>query len=198
MRYAEPIDRLIKAFSRLPGVGEKSATRLALYVLNSGRDYASELAASVMAVKDKVSLCPVCMTFSDSNPCVICADPLRDAALVCVVSDYKDMMALEAMGGYRGAYHILHGSLAPLKGVGPDDLKINELIGRLGRGGIKEVILATGFDAEGEATTMYVAGLVKPFGVAVTRIASGVPVGGFVEYMDGATLGRAMDGRRAL
>lgn len=198
MRYAEPIDRLIKAFSRLPGIGEKSATRLALYVLNSGRDYASELAASVMAVKEKVSLCPVCMTFSDSNPCAICSDAARDPAVVCVVSDYKDMMALEAMGGYKGAYHILHGSLAPLKGVGPDDLKIRELIRRLDQGGIKEVILATGFDAEGEATTMYVAGLIKPFGVAVTRIASGVPVGCFVEYMDGATLGRAMDGRRAL
>lgn len=198
MRYAEPIDRLIKAFSRLPGIGEKSATRLALYVLNSGRDYASELASSVMAVKDKVSLCPVCMTFSDSNPCAICSDAGRDASVVCVVSDYKDMMALEAMGGYRGAYHILHGSLAPLKGVGPEDLKIKELIRRLGQGGIKEVILATGFDAEGEATTMYVAGLVKPLGVSVTRIASGVPVGSFVEYMDGATLGRAMDGRRAI
>jgi len=198
MRYAEPIDRLIKAFSRLPGIGEKSATRLALYILNSGRDYASELAASVIAVKDKVSLCPVCMTFSDSNPCAICSDAARDPAVVCVVSDYKDMMALESMGGYKGAYHILHGSLSPLKGVGPDDIKIKELIHRLGQGGIKEVILATGFDAEGEATTMYVAGLLKPLGVSVTRIASGVPVGGFVEYMDGATLGRAMEGRRAI
>ncbi|MBI5970928.1 MAG: recombination protein RecR [Deltaproteobacteria bacterium] len=197
MRYAEPIDRLIKAFTRLPGIGEKSATRLALFVLNSGRDYATELASSVITVKDKVSLCPVCMTFSDSNPCAICSDAGRDQAVVCVVSDYKDMMALEAMGGYRGAYHILHGSLAPLKGVGPDDLKIKELIRRLGQGGIKEVILATGFDAEGSVTAMYVAGLVKPFGVIVTRIASGVPAGSFVEYMDGATLGSAMEGRRA-
>ena len=198
MRYAKPIDRLIKAFGRLPGIGEKSATRLALYILNSGRDYASELAASVIAVKDTVSLCPVCMTFSDENPCSICSDASRDGAVVCVVSDYKDMMAIESMGGYRGVYHILHGSLAPLKGVGPDDIKIQELIIRIGQGGIKEVILATGFDAEGEATTMYVAGLVKPIGVIVTRIASGVPVGSFIEYMDGATLGRAMDGRRAI
>ncbi|MDP2690622.1 MAG: recombination mediator RecR [Deltaproteobacteria bacterium] len=196
MQYAEPIDSLIKAITRLPGIGEKTATRLALYILNAKREYVDELAASLVGVKEKVALCSVCMTFSDTDPCGICADAGRDASTICVVSDYKDMMALESMGGYSGTYHILHGSLAPLKGVGPDDLRIGELAGRVAAGGVGEVILATGFDSEGEATSAYLARLLKPAGVKLTRLASGVPVGSFVEYMDGATLVRAMEGRR--
>lgn len=196
MQYAEPIDRLIKAISRLPGIGEKTATRLALYILNSKKEYVGELVESLLGVKEKVALCSSCMTFSDTDPCQICADSGRDPHTVCVVSDYKDMMALEAMGGYRGTYHILHGNLAPLKGVGPDDLKIRELVERVEKNGVKEVILATGFDSEGESTSAYLARLLKPCSAKLTRIASGVPVGSYVEYMDGATLGRAMEGRK--
>jgi len=196
MQYAEPIDRLIKAITRLPGIGEKTATRLALYILNAKREYVGELAESLLGVKEKVSLCSSCMTFSESDPCPICTDPGRDARTVCVVSDYKDMTALESMGAYKGTYHILHGSLAPLKGVGPDDLKIRELVERVESKGVTEVILATGFDSEGEATSAYLARLLKSCGARLTRLASGIPVGSYVEYMDGATLGRAMEGRR--
>ncbi|MBI2413027.1 MAG: recombination protein RecR [Deltaproteobacteria bacterium] len=196
MQYAEPINNLIKAISRLPGIGEKTATRLALYILNAKREYVDELSSCLQNVKEKVALCPVCMTFSDTDPCSICNDAGRDPSTVCVVSDYKDMMALESMGGYKGRYHILHGNLAPLKGVGPDDIRIGELVARVEASGIKEVILATGFDAEGEATSAYLSRLLRPYGVRVTRLASGIPVGSFVEFMDGATLGRALDGRR--
>jgi len=198
MRYAEPIERLIKAFSRLPGVGEKSASRLALYVLNSNKGYADELAACLRDLKEKVKLCSVCMTFSDTDPCNVCSDAGRDPGTVCVVSDFKDMVALEGMGGYRGRYHILHGNLAPLKGIGPDDIRVGELVARVEANGVREVILATGFDAEGESTAIYLGRLLKPYGVKLTRLASGVPVGSFVEYMDGATLGRAMEGRKEI
>jgi len=196
MRYAGPIDRLIKGFSGLPGIGEKSATRLALFILNSKKGYAEELSASILEVKEKLTLCRSCMAFSDINPCSICSDAQREADTVCVVSDFKDMMALEETGDYRGRYHVLHGSLAPLKGIGPDELRIKELMSRLGDDGIREVVLATGFDSEGEATSMYLARLLKSFDVKVTRIASGVPVGSYIEFMDSATLGRAMAGRR--
>jgi len=198
MQYADPIERLIKAFSRLPGIGEKTATRLALFVLNKGGGFAAELAESLRDVREKVSLCSGCMSFSETDPCPLCSDDGRDGRIVCVVSDYKDMMALEGAGGYSGVYHILHGNLAPLKGVGPDEIRIAELVSRVEAGGVEEVILATGFDADGEATSAYIAGLLRHYGVRLTRLASGVPVGGYIEYMDGATLGRAMDGRRAV
>lgn len=196
MQYAEPIDRLIKAFSMLPGVGEKTAARLALYILNSKKEYVDDLRACLLNVREKVSLCSVCMTFSDKDPCAICSDRSRDAATVCVVSDYKDMVALEAMGGYKGAYHILHGNMAPLKGIGPDEIRIKELVKRVETNAVKEVILATAFDSEGEATALYISKLLRSQGLKMTRLASGVPVGSFVEYMDGATLTRAMAGRK--
>ncbi len=196
MQYAEPIDSLIKAIARLPGIGEKTATRLALFILNAKREYVDELASSLVGVKERVSLCSVCMTFSDTDPCGICSSASRDASVICVVSDYRDMAAIESMGGYSGTYHILHGSLAPLKGIGPEEIRINELAARVAAGGVAEVILATGFDSEGEATAAYLARMLKPTGVRLTRLASGVPVGSYVEYMDGATLGRAMEGRR--
>jgi len=196
MQYAEPINNLIRAITRLPGIGEKSATRLALFILNADSGYVASLADAIATVKEKVSLCSVCMTFSDTDPCRICDDAGRDAQTVCVVSDYKDMTAIESMGAYKGAYHILHGNLAPLKGVGPDELRLKELLARVDAGGVKEVILATGFDSEGEATSSYISKLLKPSGVKVTRLASGIPVGSYVEFMDGATLGRALDGRR--
>lgn len=198
MQYAEPINNLIRAISRLPGIGEKSATRLALFVLNADREFVASLAEAIATVKEKVSLCSVCMTFSDTDPCRICSDAGRDAGTVCVVSDYKDMTAIESMGGYKGTYHILHGNLAPLKGVGPDELRLAELMRRVESGAIREVILATGFDSEGESTAAYISRLLKSSGVKTTRLASGIPVGSYVEFMDGATLGRALDGRREL
>lgn len=196
MRYAGPIDRLIKGFSALPGIGEKSATRLALFILNSKEGYAEEFSASILEVRDRLTLCASCMAFSDTNPCGICSDEQRNIGTVCVVSDFKDMMALEDAGDYKGRYHVLHGSLAPLKGVGPDELRIKELMSRVSSGGVREVVLATGFDSEGEATSLYLTRLLKTSGVLVTRIASGVPVGSYIEFMDRATLGRAMAGRR--
>ncbi len=198
MQYAGPINDLIRAISRLPGIGEKTATRLALFILNSEREFAAGLAEAIASVKDKVALCSVCMTFSEEDPCRVCADPRRDPSIICVVSDFKDMMAIESMGGYRGRYHVLHGSLAPLKGVGPEEIRIRELAARLEAGGVSEVILATGFDSEGEGTSAYLTRLLKPYGARVTRLASGIPVGSYVEFMDGATLGRALEGRREL
>ncbi len=198
MQYAEPISRLIKSFARLPGIGEKTASRLALFILNSKREYVEELVRNLVDVKDGVALCSECMSFSEKDPCTICSDPSRDPSTICVVGDYKDMVVIEDSGGYRGRYHILHGVLAPLKGVGPEELRIGELIKRLENGTVKEVILATGFDSEGEATATYLSKLLKPFNVRLTRIASGVPVGSYIEYMDCATLGRAMEGRREI
>ncbi|MEE9615241.1 MAG: recombination mediator RecR [Thermodesulfobacteriota bacterium] len=201
MQYAEPIKRLVEAFSRLPGIGEKTASRLALYVLNAKGGEggcAEELAKALTEVKQSVGLCSECMSFSERDPCPICADNARDPSTVCVVGDYKDMAALESVGSYMGRYHILHGSLAPLKGIGPDEIRIKELLKRVDGGGVKEVILATSFDAEGEATAVYLMKLLKQYGAKLTRLASGVPVGSYIEYMDPSTLGRAMEGRKEL
>jgi recombination protein RecR len=198
MQYVEPISRLISAFAKLPGIGEKTAGRLALYVLNVEKGYASELAESLMGVKENISLCTMCMGFSDIDPCALCSDSSRDASLVCVVSDFKDMAALEATGHFTGVYHILHGNLAPLKGVGPDEIKIGELVERVRAGGVSEIILATGFDVEGDATANYLLKILKSFDVKVTRIASGVPVGSYIEYMDPSTLDRAMNARKEI
>lgn len=206
MRYAEPISRLIDALTRLPGIGEKSASRLAMYVLNSKRQYVEELSRCLIGVKDNVRLCSECMTFSEDDPCRICSDPGRDPSRLCVVGDYKDMVAIEssvasigAQGeSFRGKYHILHGLLAPLKGIGPDEIRLKELIDRVEKGGIVEVIVATSFDSEGEATAIYISKLLKPYGVRLTRLASGVPAGGSIEYMDPTTLLRAMQGRMEL
>ncbi|MBI5599615.1 MAG: recombination protein RecR [Deltaproteobacteria bacterium] len=199
MQYAEPILRLIKALSTLPGIGEKTASRMTLFILNAKGGYAEELISSIKDVRDRVRRCSVCMGFSEKDPCRICADASRDAAVVCVVCDYRDMIALEAAGTYRGRYHILHGLLSPLKGIGPDDIRLGELVGRIrSDGAIKEIILATAFDAEGEATAHYLKKALNRFDLRLTRIASGVPVGGHIEYMDPSTLGRAMEGRREI
>src|SRR3972149_4886168 len=173
MQYAEPINNLIRAISRLPGIGEKTATRLALFILYADTEYAKGLAEAIASVKEKVSLCPVCMTFSDADPCRICADPERDPATICVVSDYKDMTALEAVGGYRGAYHILHGNLAPLKGVGPDEIRRKELVARIEGGGGTEGILATGFDAGGGGAAAHPTRRLKTYSVRETQARAG-------------------------
>ena len=232
MQYAEPITRLIKSLARLPGIGEKSASRLAMFVLNSRAGYAEELSSAILGVKNNVKLCSVCMGFSENDPCSICSDPARDPSTVCVVGDYKDMVALEASNGggppggpvgpYTGRYHILHGLLAPLKGIGPDDIRLKELIARVKAKGVREVIVATAFDGEGEATAHYISRALNADGngdlgndnandnnkdngkdngkarVKLTRIASGVPAGGSIEYMDPTTLSRAMNGRKEL
>ncbi len=198
MQYAEPISRLIKVFSRLPGIGEKTATRLALYILNSDEGYVREFAESLVNVKTGVRLCRECMSFAEDEVCGICSDGTRDGSMICVVGDYRDMMAIEGSGGYRGRYHVLHGNLAPLKGIGPDDIRIKELLRRVETNSIKEIILATGFDSEGEATAIYLLKLLKPYNLRLTRIASGVPVGSYIEYMDTATLQRAMAGRKEI
>lgn len=202
MKYVEPISRLVETLARLPGIGNKTASRLALFILNSRSEYIDEFVENLIGVKDKVNLCADCMAFSDHKLCSICDDDSRDKSIICVVGDYKDMIALESTGHFKGVYHVLHGTLAPLKGIGPDEIRLKELLARVEGGNIKEVILATSFDGEGDATAHYIIKTIKEYSdkegleIELTRLASGVPVGSFIEYMDGATLGRALDGRR--
>ncbi|MFQ5585695.1 MAG: recombination mediator RecR [Thermodesulfobacteriota bacterium] len=198
MSYAAPIEKLIREFSRLPGIGEKTATRLAFHVLNGPQEYASGLAQSITNIKEKVHQCSVCCNLSDRDPCDLCSDGGRSQSVVCVVEDVNDLAAIEATGGFRGVYHILHGCLSPLKGIGPDDIRIAEFIRRVESGGIEEVILAMSPNMEGEATALYITRLLKPVGIRVTRIAVGIPVGGELEYMDGVTIGKAFEGRREM
>jgi recombination protein RecR len=188
--------RLVREFSRLPGIGEKTATRLALFVLRADGEYAQSLADALVAVKLETRLCSRCFALTEADPCGVCADPRRVGDVICVVEDPADLLAIERAGEFRGHYHVLHGALAPLDGIGPDDLKILPLLERLRAEVVQEVILATNPTAEGEATALYVAKLVKPLGVRVTRIARGLPVGSDLEYVDALTVGRAMEGRR--
>ena len=182
MSSSDPIKRLVHAFTRLPGIGEKSATRLAFHVLDAD---------------DRIRLCSVCCNLTEADPCRFCADPRRDAAIICVVESVPGLMAIERTGEYRGRYHVLHGVLAPLDGIGPDELHLRELIARL-RGEVEEVIVATNPSVEGEATALYIHRLAAPLGVRVTRIASGVPIGSDLEYADQVTLSRALEGRRQI
>jgi recombination protein RecR len=195
---ADPIARLVKELAKLPGIGEKSAQRLAFHILKAGPAYASDLAAAVAGVVRDVRLCSSCQTLTDRDPCAICADPQRDARLVCVVEGVPDLLAVERTHEFRGRYHVLHGALSPLDGIGPADLKIRELLVRLEREPAEEVVIATNPDVEGEATALYLTKLLKPIGIKVTRIAQGVPMGGDLEYADQVTLARALAGRREL
>jgi recombination protein RecR len=195
---ADPIARLVKELARLPGIGEKTAQRLAFHVLKAGPAYAQALADAVTGVVRDVRLCSACQTLTDRDPCAICADPRRDPRLLCVVEGVPDLVALERTHEFRGRYHVLHGALSPLDGVGPSDLKIRELLLRLEREPADEVVIATNSDVEGEATALYLARLLKPAGVKVTRIAQGVPMGGDLEFADQVTLARALAGRREL
>jgi recombination protein RecR len=194
----DPIQRLILRLARLPGIGEKTATRLAFHILRAPEGQARELAQAILEVREKIRLCSLCCTLTEDDPCAICADARRDASLLCVVAQPTDLLAVERAGHYRGRYHVLHGVLSPLDGIGPDDLRIGELLRRLDAAGPREVILATSPNVEGEATAMYLARLIKPLGVLVTRIASGVPIGGELEYVDQVTLTRALEGRREM
>lgn len=198
MAQADPIARLVQQLGRLPGIGEKTAQRLAFHVLRAPDSLARELAAALLDVKDKVRPCSVCMNLGAEDPCALCRDPRRDEQLVCVVAQPSDLLAIERTGGYRGRYHVLHGLLSPLDGVGPGDLRVRELVERIGAGNVTEVIVATSPNVDGETTALYLARLVKPLGVRVTRIASGVPIGGELEYADGVTISRALDARREM
>jgi len=190
--------RLIQQLTRLPGIGEKTASRLAFHILRGEREYAQALAEALIAVKDETRLCSVCFALTESDPCPLCADPQRGAEVICVVEEPADLLAIERVREFRGRYHVLHGTLAPLDGVGPDDLKIQPLLVRLRDTPVREVILATNPTAEGEATALYLAKLLKPLGVKVTRIAHGLPVGADLEYADVMTVGRALEGRREM
>jgi recombination protein RecR len=193
--YAGPIARLIQQLSRLPGIGEKTAARLAFHILRSTPEDAAALSAAIIDVKQKIRFCSVCCDLTDRDPCALCADARRDPSLICVVAQPQDVIAIERAGGYRGHYHVLHGTLSPLDGIGPDDLRIAELVKRCAAD-VHEIILATSPSVEGEATAVYIAKMVRPLGVRATRIATGVPIGGELEYADQVTLSRAIDNRR--
>ena len=194
--YPPSLVRLIKHLSRLPGVGEKTATRLALLILRSSYEDAKGLSQTILEVKDRVRLCSECFGLSDTDPCNLCASPHRDSATVCVVEQPSDLVALEKSGAFKGLYHVLHGALSPMNGVGPDDLKIKELVTRLADGKIRELILATNTNVEGEATASYLAELLRAYPARVTRIASGVPMGSDLKYLDEVTISRAMERRQ--
>jgi recombination protein RecR len=195
--FVGPIARLVQQLGKLPGIGEKTAARLAFHILRAPAEDAAALAASIAEVKQKIRFCGTCCDLTDRDPCAICADARRDDGLICVVAQPQDVVAVERAGGFRGRYHVLHGLLSPLDGIGPDDLRVAELVRRC-TGAIQEVILATSPSVEGEATAVYLAKLVRPLGVKTTRIATGVPMGGELEYADQVTLARAIDGRREI
>ncbi|TMV43654.1 recombination protein RecR [Paenibacillus mesophilus] len=198
MFYPEPIAKLIDAFSRLPGVGPKTAGRLAFHVLRMKEDDVLDFAKSLVSVKRNLHYCSVCCNITDVDPCRICQDKTRDGSVICVVQEPKDLVAMERMKEFHGYYHVLHGAISPMEGIGPDEIRIAELLRRLGDEKVQELILATNPNVEGETTTMYISKLVKPFGLRVTRIAHGLPVGGDLEYADEVTLSKAMEGRREL
>lgn len=216
MTQGDPIQRLVRELSKLPGIGQKTATRLAFHVLRAPAEQARDLAQALIEIKERIRLCSLCMNLTEQDPCSICQDPARDPQVVCVVAYPPDLLAIEKTGSFRGRYHVLHGVLSPLEGIGPDDLRLRELLSRLsassgmpsdlslnpaslgtGAGSqVREVIVATSPNVEGEATAMYVARTLKPLGLKVTRIASGLPIGGDLEYADGVTIARALEVRR--
>jgi recombination protein RecR len=193
-----PLENLIEHFRKLPGIGAKGAQRLAFHVLRTPREDAERLADAIREVKDRVTYCSVCTNITDIDPCAFCADDRRDRRVICVVEEPQNVHVIERSGGFRGVYHVLMGALSPLHGVGPDDLKIRTLLSRIAEGGVEEIILATNPTVDGEATAIYLARLLKPLGVRVTRIATGIPVGSDLEYADELTMGKAMEGRREL
>jgi recombination protein RecR len=198
--FASPIARLVQQLAKLPGIGEKTAARLAFHILRAAPEDAAALAAAITDVKQKIRFCGVCCDLTEADPCAVCADARREAGLVCVVAQPQDVVAIERTGGYRGRYHVLHGLLSPLDGIGPEDLRVAELVRRCSDAAqpVSEVILATSSTVEGEATAVYLAKLLRPLGVRATRIATGVPIGGELEYADQLTLVRALDGRRPM
>ena len=196
--YSPSIEKLIESFERLPSIGHKTAARLAFHILNSSEEETNEFIASIVNAKKNLKYCSKCYNISDTDPCIICGNPKRDSSLICVVEDVRDIIAMEKTHEFKGVYHVLHGSISPMNGIGPDDIKIKELLARLMEGQIKEVILATNPRVEGEATAMYISRILKPLEVKVTRIASGLPVGGDLEYADEVTLSKALEGRKEI
>ena len=196
--YPTPLARLMEELEKMPGVGPKSAQRLALYLLEASREDCQALATAIVEMKERIHPCTRCFNFTDHELCPICADPQRDDSALCVVSDVRDLLAMERAGGFRGRYHVLGGLISPMDGVGPDTLRVRELLARVQTGTLKEVVLATNPTVEGDATALYLAGLLKPLGVRVTRLALGLPVGGDLDYADDVTIARAMSGRTEL
>lgn len=196
--FPAPLEHLVEQFARLPGIGGKSAQRLAFYVLNLPEEEAKAFADAILEAKQTVTCCPVCQNLTAGGLCPICASPRRDHSTICVVADPRDVVAMERSREYNGLYHVLHGVISPMNHVGPDDLHIKSLLDRVAQGEVKEVIMATNPDTEGEATAMYLARLLRPFDVKVTRLAYGIPVGGHLEFADDATLMRALEGRREI
>jgi recombination protein RecR len=196
MSLPASLQELVDQFKKLPGVGAKSAQRLAFHVLRTPREEAERLCQAIRDVKDRVTYCNICNNITDTDPCLLCANEGRDHRIICVVEEPQNVSVVERGGGYRGVYHVLMGAISPLQGVGPDELKIKGLLARIGTDGVDEVILATNPTVEGEATAIYLARLLKPLGIRVTRIATGIPVGSDLDYADDLTVGKAMDGRR--
>ena len=196
--YIPPLTNLIEQFEALPGIGHKTAQRLAFYILNSPKQYAEDFAKALTDAKETIKYCQVCQNITDKDTCDMCNDDTRDKSIICVIETPKDALLIEKTHEYHGMYHILHGAISPMDGIGPSDIKIKELLTRLNGSDVKEIIMATNPNIEGEATAMYIAKLVKPLGIKVTRIANGVPVGGDLEYADEITLTKAIEGRREM
>lgn len=197
-QYALPISNLIDQLSKLPGIGKKTAQRLAFFILEMETLEAEKISEAILEAKDKIQLCSICQNLTDIDPCAICQDSNRDKSVICVVEGAKDIIAMERSREYKGQYHVLHGVISPMDRIGPDEIKVKELLNRLEDDRVEEVILATNPTVEGEATSLYISRLVKPLGVKVTRIAHGIPVGGDLEYFDEVTLSKAMENRRVL
>lgn len=196
--YAPSIEKLIESFEKLPSIGNKTAARLAFHILDASEEETNEFVQAILDAKKNLKYCSQCYNITDTDPCPICSNQNRDHTVICVVEDVRDVVAMERTHEFKGVYHVLHGSISPMNGVGPDDIKIKELLSHLMGGEVKEIILATNPRVEGEATAMYISKLVKPLGVKVTRIAHGIPVGGDLEYTDEVTLSKALEGRREL
>ena len=198
--YSPSIEKLIEGFEKLPSIGHKTAVRLAFHILNSSNEEIEEFISAIRNAKQNLKYCSKCYNISDTDPCTICSNPKRDESIICVVEDVKDVIAMERTHEFKGVYHVLHGSISPMNGIGPDDIKIKELLTRIQNSeiDIKEIIIATNQRVEGEATAMYLSKLIKPLGIKVTRIAHGIPVGGDLEYTDEITLTKALEGRREI
>ena len=196
--YSPSIEKLIESFERLPSIGHKTAVRLAFHMLDLSKEETDEFINSIINAKEKLKYCSNCYNISDTDPCPICSSPKRDNSLICVVEDVRDVMAMERTHEFKGVYHVLHGTISPMNGIGPEDIKIKELLNRIANNDIKEIIIATNPRVEGEATAIYLSKIIKPLGIKVTRIAHGIPVGGDLEYTDEVTLSKALEGRREL
>ena len=196
--YSPSIEKLIESFEKLPSIGHKTAVRLAFHMLDLNEEDTNEFINSIINAKANLKYCNNCYNISDTDPCPICSSPKRDSSLICVVEDVRDIMAMERTHEFKGVYHVLHGTISPMNGIGPEDIKIKELLNRIGNDDVKEIIIATNPRVEGEATAIYLSKIIKPLGVKVTRIAHGIPVGGDLEYTDEVTLSKALEGRREL